>query len=113
MRLNRRVKRGLTELTQTQRLKARAPEISDAEAEELLETAKSAINARRYPYADIPDELERRYLDLQVRIALELYAKIGAEGETSHSENGISRSYSSAWISEELLSEVTPKARVL
>lgn len=100
-------------MTQTELLKTLIPTISDGDAAFLLETAKSAINARRYPFGDIPEELERRYENLQIRIAVELFNKQGAEGEVSHSENGISRAYSSAWISEELLSEVTPKAEVL
>ena len=87
--------------------------MKESEATILLETAKAAINARRYPFGDPPEELERRYENLQLRIAVELYNKQGAEGEIAHSENGISRTYSSSWISEELLSEVTPKARVL
>lgn len=32
----------------------------------------------------------------------EVYAKSGAEGQVSHSENGISRVYKSAWISPSL-----------
>ena len=100
-------------LTQAEKLRLRMPEISETDAESLLETAAAAINARRYPFEDFPEELESRYLDLQLRIAADLYAKAGAEGETSHSENGVSRAYSNAWISEELLSEVTPKGRVL
>lgn len=103
----------MAEITQTEKLKIRLPEISDAEAESYLDTAKAAIMARRYPFEDFPDELESRYLDLQLRIAADLYAKAGAEGETSHSENGVSRSYSNAWVSEELLSEVVPKGKVL
>ena len=100
-------------MTQTAKLKIHLPEISDAEAESYLDTAKAAIMARRYPFEDFPGELEGRYLDLQLRIAADLYAKAGAEGETSHSENGVSRAYSNAWVSEELLSEATPKGRVL
>ena len=99
--------------TQSQKLRQRIPEISEADAASLLDTAAAAINARRYPFEDFPVELESRYLDLQLRIAADLWAKSGAEGETAHSENGISRTWSNAWISEELLSEVTPKARVL
>lgn len=34
----------------------------------------------------------------------DVYAKAGAEGQTGHSENGINRSYDSAWISPKLLS---------
>lgn len=100
-------------MTQAELLKLHLPTAEEREIQILLETAKSAINARRYPFGDVPEELERRYENLQIRIAVELYNKQGAEGETSHSENGISRSYSSAWVSEELLSEITPKAGIL
>lgn len=34
----------------------------------------------------------------------DVYAKAGAEGQLSHSENGIGRGYDSAWISPKLLS---------
>lgn len=100
-------------MTQAELLKLRLPTAEEREIQILLETAKSVINARRYPFGDVPEELERRYENLQIRIAVELYNKQGAEGENSHSENGISRSYSSAWVSEELLSEITPKAGIL
>ena len=92
-----------------------------------IETAKAAILNRRFPYGDWPTRevviteegsgeeitttetyVEDRYLDLQFRIAMDLYNKIGAEGEISHSENGISRSFESSWISKQLLAEVTP-----
>ena len=100
-------------LTQAEKLRQRMPEISEADAESLLETAAAAINARRYPFEDFPAELASRYLDLQLRIAADLYAKAGAAGETSPSENGASRASSNAGVSEELLSGVTPKGRVL
>lgn len=80
---------------------------------EMLESAKAAILTRRYPYTDPPDELEARYLDLQVRIAVYLYNKLGAEGQTAHSENGISRTYESADIPESLMRGVTPYVGVL
>lgn len=88
-------------------------EVSDAVLMDCMETAKSAILARRYPFGGGPDELPRRYLDLQFRIALELVNKMGAEGETAHNENGVSRTYQSAWISDELLREVVPYGRVV
>lgn len=80
--------------------------------------AKNAILNRRFPYHDFPKGadavtyVEERYRDLQFRIALDLYNKAGAEGQTAHAENGISRTYESSWISEQLLSEVTPLARI-
>lgn len=30
---------------------------------------------------------------------VDVYAKVGAEGQKSHSENGVSRTYESSWIS--------------
>lgn len=92
------------------RLKLRTNEPDDAILEDCLESAKAAIMARRYPFQEWPEELESRYLDLQFRCAMDIYAKIGAEGELSHSENGVNRGYESSWISESLLQEVTPLA---
>ena len=42
----------------------------------------------------------------------DVYAKIGAEGQISHSENDISRSYNSAWISPKLLSGLPNYAKI-
>lgn len=101
-------------MTQLERLKIRIPEnANDAELEDLLESAKAVILARRFPFGEQPAEIESKYKDLQIRIAVEMYNKQGAEGETSHSENGISRSYASASVSEDLLREITPKAGVV
>lgn len=101
-------------MTQLERLKIRLTEnVSDIELEDLLESAKAVILSRRFPFGEVPEILEERYKDLQVRIAVEMYAKRGAEGQTAHSENGVSRTYSSAGVSEELLREITPKAGVV
>lgn len=101
-------------MTQLERLKTRLTEnVSDIELEDLLESAKAVILSRRFPFGEVPEILEERYKDLQIRIAVEMYAKRGAEGETAHSENGVSRTYSSAGVSEELLREITPKAGVV
>lgn len=101
-------------MTQLERLKIRITEnVSDIVLEDLLESAKAVILSRRFPFGEQPAEIESKYKDLQIRIAVEMYNKIGAEGETSHSENGISRGYSSASVSEELLREITPKAGVV
>lgn len=95
-----------------ERLKLRTGEPDEAILEDCLESAKSAILARRYPYGEWPDELESRYLDLQFRCALAIYNKQGGEFETAHTENGVSRSFGSEGIPQELLMEVTPMAKV-
>ena len=100
-------------MTNIERLKLRTGEPDEAILDDILESAKSAILARRYPYGDWPDELEARYVDLQFRIAMDLYAKIGAEGQIGHTENSIARTWESSWISAELLQEVTPIVKVV
>ena len=101
-------------MTQIERLKIRITEkVSDGELEDILESAKAVILSRRFPFGEQPEEIENKYKDLQIRIAVEMFNKRGAEGETSHSENGVNRTYASANVSEDLLKEITPKAGVV
>lgn len=101
-------------MTQLERLKIRITEnVTDIELEDILESAKAVILSRRFPFGEQPNEIEDKYKDLQIRIAVEMFNKCGAEGETAHSENGVSRSYASANVSEDLLKEITPKAGVV
>ena len=72
---------------------------------DFLDSAKYEILARRYPFGDYPEGLDIRYADLQLRIAVVMYNKQGAEGQKSHSENGVSRSYEDY---DFLLAEVVP-----
>lgn len=65
----------------------------DALLLDFLDTAKTEILSRRFPYGDFPEVFPTRYESLAIRLAVILYNRIGAEGETSHSENGVSRSY--------------------
>ncbi len=44
---------------------------------------------------------------------VDIYSKAGAEGQTSHSENSVSRSYQSAWITFDLISNFPNYASVL
>ena len=101
-------------MTQLERLKKRIPEeVNDDVLEDFLESAKAVILSRRFPFGEQPTEIEPKYKDLQIRIAVEMYNKQGVEGQTSHSENGVSRSYASANVSEDLLKEITPKVGVV
>ena len=76
----------------------------------LLDSAESVILARRYPFGG--GELAERYRDLQFRIALAMYNKLGAEYETSHSESGISRTWGSEDVPQQLLEEIVPIGKV-
>lgn len=78
-----------------------------------LAIAGRKIIDRAYPYDDTVEDVPRRYELLQCEIAVYLLNKRGAEGETSHSENGISRSYENADIPESMLSVITPFCGVI
>lgn len=54
------------------------------------------------------DAVEPKYLTTQIKIAIELYNKQGAEGQVSHSENGINRGYDGGDVSKTLISTITP-----
>lgn len=57
------------------------------------------------------DIVEEKYLSVQVRIAVELYNKMGAEGQVGHTENGLSRTYEKGDVSDSLMSLITPVVR--
>lgn len=54
------------------------------------------------------DKVEKKYLNTQIAIAIEIYNKRGAEGQSSHTENGISRVYVGGDISLHLIRKITP-----
>ena len=78
-----------------------------------LKIAGDKIIKRAYPYDDTVEEVPRRYGVLQCEIALYLLNKRGAEGEVSHNENGVNRTYENADVPESLLREVITHVEVL
>ncbi len=95
-------------------VKAMTDETDETVISVFLEVAKQAILNRLYPF-ETEDESRKwltKYDTTQCRITVYLLNKRGAEGETAHSENGVSRTYSSADIPNALLYEITPFAKV-
>lgn len=83
-------------------------EWSDSVILTYLNIAGQKIINRAYPHNEDVTDMPTRYNMLQCEIATYLLNKRGAEGETSHSENGISRGYESADVPESMLSEIIP-----
>lgn len=81
---------------------------SDEVLKHYLAVAGRKILNRAYPYDDTVEEVPGRYGGLQCEIAVYLLNKRGAEGEISHSENGISRSYENADVPASMLRDVIP-----
>lgn len=87
--------------------------ISSEIATTFLTLAESEIKLRMYPIGNEPSgwTVPGKYEVLQCRLATRYYSRLGAEGEITHSENGISRTYTSV-DDEDILSEVTMVIRV-
>lgn len=83
-----------------------APEVvgKDVSESELM-AAETMILNKMYPFG-YPDgaEVPARYEQLQIKLAVELYNQRGAEGETSHSENGTTR----MWGANKILAQIVP-----
>ena len=104
-------------MTQTEKLQLLKAMVGESDTEEVLlaylNIAGNKILNRAYPFGTDETEVPARYGFLQCEIAAYLLNKRGAEGQTGHSENGISRSYESADVPESLLGAVTPMVGVL
>ena len=78
-----------------------------------LSIAGNKIIAKAYPYRTDVTAVPPQYDSLQIEIAAYLVNKRGAEGQTAHSENGISRSYENADVPESMMRTVTPFCGVI
>lgn len=75
----------------------------------LLEQSEGIVLNKRYPFgAPEGAVVPKAYEHIQLRIAVELYSKMGAEGQIIHTENGVSRSYEAADVSPSLLRQIVP-----
>lgn len=75
----------------------------------LLEQAEGIILNRRYPFgAPAGASVTPQYEQIQLRIAVELFTKMGAEGQTQHQENGVNRTWEAGDVSPSLLRQIIP-----
>lgn len=78
-----------------------------------LTIAGQKIINRAFPYRDDIKEVPAKYAYKQVEIACYLLNKRGAEGQTSHDENGVKRVYGDADVPASMLEEIVPFCGVL
>ena len=82
---------------------------TDSELSTLLTITELAILNRRYPQGYTSNtEVPSRYVGIQLQCCVALYNKKGVEGQTAHNENGISRTYDSGDIPDNLLKKIMP-----
>ena len=67
---------------------------TDEVLDAMLESAAALVLNKMYPFGYADDKvIPARYEMIQIQLAVELYNKRGAEGQTGHGENGITRSW--------------------
>lgn len=98
----------MTDIEKTEKLRvAIAPDT--AEESVLLseiQTAETMILNKMYPFGYSDDAaVPRRYENLQIKLAVELFTQRGAEGQASHAENGTTRTWPSV---NRILAQIIP-----
>ena len=103
----------MTDTEKLTMLKAMTGEKDESVLSTYLSIAGNKILKRAYPFNSTVTVVPDRYAYKQVAIAAYLVNKRGAEGETAHSENGISRSYEDGDVPPTLLREIVPCASLI
>ena len=90
---------------------------NDAEATDdvvslYLSVALNKMVARLYPFDDAATTIPDKYQMTQCELAARLFLRRGGEGEKSHNENGINRTYGSV-DDEDILARLTPYAKIV
>lgn len=75
--------------------------------------AKSELMRKIYPYGDGTEEFPTKYDGLHIQATEYLLNKRGAEGETQHSENGLTRSYESGGLPKSMTEQIIPICGVI
>lgn len=90
-------------------VKAMTDETDDAVISAFLSMAGKAVCRYADPYSvNNADNTLSVYGDVQCRAAAYFLNKRGWDGQTGHSENGVSRSFEAADLPPSLLREITP-----
>ena len=103
----------MTDTEKLTMLKAMTGEKDESVLSTYLSIAGNKVLKRAYPFDSTVTVVPDRYAYNQVEIAAYLVNKRGTEGETAHSENGISRSYEDGDVPPTLLREIVPCASLI
>lgn len=103
----------MTDAEKQSLVKTMTGETDEAVVIAYLQAAGAKILRKAYPYGAPSAEVPDKYAFTQVEIAVYLLNKRGAEGETAHSENGISRTYENADVPSTLLRDIVPFVGVM
>ena len=85
-------------------------DVSTNVANTFLKAAEQAVINLAFPFGDGTEVMPEKYEEVQIEIAAYLISKRGAEGEVTHTEGGVTRTYESADLPLALRTRITPKA---
>lgn len=106
----------MTEATKIALVKQMTDETDETVIAAFLDLAGMTVCKTAYPTAAVTDDLKTKalaeYPHVQVKAAAYLLNKRGADGQTSHGENGISRGYEAGDLPPSLLREIVPHCGV-
>lgn len=103
----------MTDAEKLKMVKAMTGETDEGILSTYLSIAGDKVCRKAYPYDPDARLVPYQYGFVQVEIAVYLLNKRGAEGQTAHSENGISRSYEDGDVPSTLLRDIVPFAAVM
>lgn len=84
-------------------------EASDDILQETLVAAEGIVLNRMYPFGyEDGAVVPARYESTMLQIAVELFSRRGAEGQTQHQENGTQRTWETGDVSPHLLKRIHP-----
>ena len=103
-------------MTDTEKLKmheSMTGETEEAVLSTYLTLAKGVVLRKAFPFGDGTETVPAKYDTVQVESAAYMLNKRGAEGESAHSENGVTRYYEDGDIPPTLLRRILPVGEVL
>lgn len=94
-------------------LRAMSDETDEVILRAYLNLAGQKVIEKAFPFRQDVKDVPDKYIFNQIEIAVYLLDKQGAGGQTSHSENGISRRYESASVPNSMLKGIIPFGKVV
>ena len=105
-------------MAEIERLKVRIPEATEAALEDALESAKDVILSRCFVSVSSASDEDKalalvEHKEKVLNAAVVIYNMRGVEGQTSHSENGVARSYEDCAGMKTILQQIVPRGYVV
>lgn len=103
----------MTDADKIAMVKAMSEETDDSVISAYLYLARNKICRLAYPFDATITEVPAQYEHVQIDATVYLLNKRGGEGETAHSENGVSRTYENADLPASMLRDIVPVCGVV